>query len=40
MPSASAAASKSAMSQLDPPQIPDDAGGLEVDTRSTGGYSG
>jgi regulator of protease activity HflC (stomatin/prohibitin superfamily) len=40
MPSASAAASKSEMSKLDPPQIPDDARGLEVDTRIAGRYSG
>ena len=39
-PSASAAASKNEMSKLDPPQIPDDASGLEVDTRTAGGYSG
>jgi regulator of protease activity HflC (stomatin/prohibitin superfamily) len=31
-PSTSAAVSKSEMPQLDPPQIPDDASGLEVDT--------
>ena len=36
MPSAPAAASKSEMSKLDPPQIPDDASGLEVDTRIAG----
>jgi regulator of protease activity HflC (stomatin/prohibitin superfamily) len=40
MPSAPAAASKSEMSKLDPPQIPDDASGLEVDTRTAGRYSG
>jgi regulator of protease activity HflC (stomatin/prohibitin superfamily) len=41
MPSAPAAASKSDMSKLDPPQIPDDASGLEVDTHaSRGQYSG
>jgi regulator of protease activity HflC (stomatin/prohibitin superfamily) len=40
MPSAPAAASKSEMSKLDPPQIPDDASGLEVDTRIAGRYSG
>jgi hypothetical protein len=40
MPSAAAAASKSEMSKLDPPQIPDDASGLEVDTRIAGRYSG
>jgi regulator of protease activity HflC (stomatin/prohibitin superfamily) len=40
MPSASAAASKSEMSKLDPPQVPDDASGLEVDTRIAGRYSG
>src|ERR1700761_6858612 len=36
MPSTAAAASKSEMSKLDPPQIPDDASGLEVDTRIAG----
>jgi regulator of protease activity HflC (stomatin/prohibitin superfamily) len=36
MPSAAAAASKSEMSKLDPPRIPDDARGLEVDTRIAG----
>ena len=40
MPSDSAAPSKSEMSKLDPPQIPDDASGLEVDTRIAGRYSG
>jgi regulator of protease activity HflC (stomatin/prohibitin superfamily) len=40
MPSAPAAASKSEMSKLDPPQIPDDASGLEVDTRIAGRYTG
>ena len=40
VPSASAAASKHEMSKLDPPQVPDDASGLEVDTRTAGGYSG
>ena len=40
MPSAPAAASKSEMSKLDPPQIPDDASGLEVGTRIAGRYSG
>ena len=39
-PSASAAASKHEMSKLDPPQVPDDASGLEVETRTAGGYSG
>jgi hypothetical protein len=38
--SASAAASKSEMSKLDPPQVPDDASGLEVDARIAGRYSG
>jgi regulator of protease activity HflC (stomatin/prohibitin superfamily) len=33
-PSTSAAVSKSEMPKLDPPQIPDDASGLEVDTRT------
>ena len=37
MPSAPAAASKSDMSKLDPPQIPDDASGLEVDTHASRG---
>ena len=36
MPSTSAAVSKSEMPKLDPPQIPDDASGLEVDTRIAG----
>src|SRR5271163_2369369 len=40
MPSAPAAASKSEMSKLDPPQIPDDASGLGVGTRIAGRYSG
>jgi hypothetical protein len=40
MLSAPAAASKSEMSKLDPPQIPDDASGLEVGTRIAGRYSG
>jgi regulator of protease activity HflC (stomatin/prohibitin superfamily) len=40
IPSTSAAAPKSEMPKLDPPQIPDDASGLEVDTRSAGRYSG
>jgi hypothetical protein len=40
VPSDSAAASKSEMSKLDSPQIPDDASDLEVDTRTAGGYSG
>jgi regulator of protease activity HflC (stomatin/prohibitin superfamily) len=40
LPSAPAVASKSEMSKLDPPQIPDDASGLEVDTRNAGRYSG
>jgi hypothetical protein len=40
MPSAPAAASKSDLSKLGPPQIPDDARGLEVDTRTAGRYSG
>jgi regulator of protease activity HflC (stomatin/prohibitin superfamily) len=34
-----AVASKSEMSKLDPPQVPDDASGLEVDTRIAGRYS-
>ena len=38
--STSAAASKSEMPKLDPPQIPADASGLEVDTRIAGRYSG
>jgi regulator of protease activity HflC (stomatin/prohibitin superfamily) len=38
--SASAAASKHEMSKLDRPQVPDDARGLEDDTRTAGGYSG
>jgi hypothetical protein len=33
-PSTSAAVSKSEMPKLDPPQIPDDASGLEVGTRT------
>jgi regulator of protease activity HflC (stomatin/prohibitin superfamily) len=40
MPRNSAAVSKSEMPKLDPPQIPDDASGLEVDTRSAGRYAG
>ena len=36
MPSTSAAVSKSEMPKLDPPQILDDASGLEVDTRIAG----
>jgi regulator of protease activity HflC (stomatin/prohibitin superfamily) len=40
MLSTSAAASKSEMPKLGPPQIPDDASGLEVDTRIAGPYSG
>ncbi len=39
-PSASAAASKGEMSKLDPPQVPDDASGLDVETRTAGRYSG
>ena len=40
MPRNSAAVSKSEMPKVDPPQIPDDASGLEVDTRSAGRYAG
>ena len=40
MVSTSAKASKSEMPKLDLPQIPDDASGLEVDTRIAGRYSG
>ncbi len=40
MLSTSAAASKSETPKLDPPQIPDDASGLEVDTRIAGRHSG
>jgi regulator of protease activity HflC (stomatin/prohibitin superfamily) len=36
MPSTSAAASKSETPELDPPRIPDDASGLDVDTRTAG----
>jgi regulator of protease activity HflC (stomatin/prohibitin superfamily) len=39
-PSPSAVASKSEMPKLDPPQVPDDASGLDVGTRIAGGYSG
>ncbi|MGA8546077.1 MAG: SPFH domain-containing protein [Mycobacterium sp.] len=39
-PSTSAAASKSEMPKLDPPQVPDDASGLDVDTHVAGPYSG
>jgi hypothetical protein len=38
--SASTKASKSEMPKLDPPQIPDDASGLEVDARIAGRCSG
>jgi regulator of protease activity HflC (stomatin/prohibitin superfamily) len=37
---ASAAASNNETPKLDPPQIPDDASGLEADTRIAGRYSG
>ncbi|HUH67677.1 MAG TPA: SPFH domain-containing protein [Mycobacterium sp.] len=40
MLSTSTAASKSEIPKLDPPQIPHDASGLEVDTRIAGRYSG
>ncbi|OBB80207.1 peptidase [Mycobacterium colombiense] len=40
MPSTSAAASKSEVPKLDPPQTPDDASGLKVHTRIAGRYSG
>jgi regulator of protease activity HflC (stomatin/prohibitin superfamily) len=40
LPATSAAASTSEMPKLDPPRIPDDTSGLEVDTRSVGRYSG
>ena len=40
MPSTWAAASKTEMSKQDEPQIPEDASGLEVDTRIAGRYSG
>jgi regulator of protease activity HflC (stomatin/prohibitin superfamily) len=38
-PDDAATASKSEMRRLDPPQVPDDASGLQVDTRIAGGYS-
>jgi hypothetical protein len=37
---ASAAASNNETPKLDPPQIPDDASGLQADTRIAGRYSG
>ena len=39
-PDDQAAASKSEMPKLDPPRVPDDASGLEVDPRIVGRYSG
>ena len=39
-PDDQAAASKSEMPKLDPPQVPDDASGMDVGTRIAGRYSG